>query len=150
MWEWQKNIWMKTWMSGSRKTVAQSEKTRGTAVTEFLPTALLKAVRLENAIGKCSYSWELLSTERHQRTKKQCKCKSLAWPGRGSGQSTFDSIKDSISPKYKQTFTLFYRLRTELIWSLLSRTNNNSLSRSEDTTSLHSAVSSRSKRCTKL
>lgn len=70
MWEWQKNVWMKTWMSGSRKSVAQSEKTWGTAVTEFLSTALLEAVRLENTIGKCSYSWELLSTERHQRTKK--------------------------------------------------------------------------------
>lgn len=80
----------------------------------------------------------------------QHKCRSLARCGCGGGQSTFDSIKDSISPKYKKTFILFYRLRTELIWSLLSRINNNSLSRSEDMTSLHSAVSSGSRRCTEI
>ena len=147
MWEWQKNVWMKTWMSGSRKSVAQSEKTWGTAVTDC--TARSSTFReyyreMQLHLGAPQYR------ETSEDKETQCKCKSLAWRGHGSGQSTFDSIKDSISPKYKQTFTLFYRLRTELIWSLLSRTNNNSLSRSEDTTSLHSAVSSRSKRCTKL
>lgn len=70
MWEWQKNVRMKTWMSGSTKPAAQWENLENCC--DRFPTYLhcSKAVRLGSTIRKCSYNWELLNTEWHRRTKK--------------------------------------------------------------------------------